>query len=223
MCGRYSLGRTDRLDWAGLGVAPLPDLAPHWNIAPGADVLAIREGGAGRQAVTLRWGLIPSWAKDPAIGHRLANARAESADMRTAFRDAFRLRRCILPADGFYEWEGLKGQKRRQPWRVEARDGGILALGAIWESWRDPEGDPLETCTILTVPANETIEPIHDRMPVIVARGDIAAWLSPKRSVGDAKALCHPAPDDLLDCWRVSFAINTATNDDATVAARVQA
>jgi len=219
MCGRYSLGKTDRLDWVRFGVAPLRDLAPHWNIAPGTDVLAIREGKNGRRATILRWGLIPGWATDPAIGHRLANGRAESADVKPAFRDAFRARRCLLPADGFYEWEGVKGQKGRQPWRVEPKDGSVVALGGLWDSWRDPGGEVRRTCTILTVPVNVALRHIHDRMPVIVAPDDFAAWLSRESALEDVKALCRPAPDDLLDAWRVSSAINTATNDDETVAA----
>lgn len=220
MCGRYSLGKTDRLDWGALRVVPVPRLVPHWNIAPGSDVLAIRETGRGREAAMLRWGLIPTWAQDPSIGRRLANARAESADKRTAFRDAFRARRCLLPADGFYEWEGHKGQRHRQPWRVEPAEGGIIALAAIWEPWRDHAGSVLETCSILTVPANEALEPIHDRMPVVLAPADFAAWLSPETGAGAAKVLCRPAPNDLFDTWRVSHAINTAANDDESVAAR---
>ena len=219
MCGRYSLGKTDRFEWGRFGVKPLPGLQPHWNITPSADVVAIRDGKDGREATWLRWGLIPNWAKDPTIGNRLVNARAESAHTKPAFESAFKSRRCLLPADGFYEWQVVPGQKRRQPWRVEAKDGALLALGALWESWRAPEGDARETCTILTVPVNASLEHIHDRMPVIVAASDFNTWLSRETSSDSAKSLCHPAPDALLTAWRISFAINAAANDDASVAA----
>lgn len=218
MCGRYSLGKTDRLDWGKFGVAPLPNLEPHWNIAPGAEVVAIREGVAGREATLLRWGLIPSWAKDPSIGNRLANARAETAHEKPAFRGAFRSRRCLLPADGFYEWQVVKGKKRKQPWRIEAKDGAILALGALWEAWREPGGATRESCTILTVPVNTALAHLHERMPLIVAPPAFAPWLAPETSTERARELCHAAPDALLAAWPVGLAVNTPTNDDPGLA-----
>lgn len=218
MCGRYSLGKTDRLDWVRFGVPAIRNLKPHWNIAPGADVVAIREGRFGREAATLRWGLIPNWSRDPAIGDRLANARAESAHEKPAFSAAFKARRCLLPADGFYEWQVVPGQKRRQPWRVEPTDGGVLALGGLWEHWRGADGEERETCTILTVPVNDALAHIHDRMPVIVAPAAFAAWLSRETSIARARELCRSTPGALLTAWRVSLAINAATNDSAAVA-----
>jgi putative SOS response-associated peptidase YedK len=218
MCGRYSLGKTDRVDWGKFGVAPLPNLDPHWNIAPGTDVVAIRECAAGREATLLRWGLIPSWAKDPSIGNRLANARAETAHEKPAYRSAFKSRRCLLPADGFYEWQVVKGEKRKQPWRIEARDGGVLALGALWESWRDPGGETHETCTVLTVPVNKALAHIHDRMPLIVAPCEFGAWLARDTSTERARELCDPAPEALLAAWPIGLAVNTPTNDDQSVA-----
>lgn len=218
MCGRYSLGKTDRVDWGTFGVAPLPSLDPRWNIAPGSDVVAIREGAAGREATLLRWGLIPGWAKDPAIGNRLANARAETAHEKPAFRSAFKARRCLLPADGFYEWQVVKGEKQKQPWRIEAKDGAILALGALWESWCEPAGETRETCTILTVPVNTSLAQIHDRMPLIVAPGEFAAWLARDTSVERAQEMCDSAPDALLAAWPIGLAVNTPTNDDPRVA-----
>jgi putative SOS response-associated peptidase YedK len=218
MCGRYSLGKADRVDWGSFGVAPLPNLVPHWNIAPGADVVAIREGAAGREATLLRWGLIPGWAKDAGIGNRLANARAETAHEKPAFRGAFKARRCLLPADGFYEWQVVKGEKRKQPWRIEATDGAILALGALWESWRDPGGETRETCTILTVPANTSLAQIHDRMPLIVAPRAFTAWLARDTSTERAKELCVEAPEVLLAAWPIGHAVNTPTNDGPGIA-----
>lgn len=219
MCGRYSLGKSDRLDWARFGVPAIPNLKPRWNIAPGTDVVAIREGKFGREAATLRWGLIPNWSRDPAIGHRLTNARAESAHEKPAFSAAFTARRCLLPADGFYEWQVVPGRKRKQPWRVEPADGGVLALGGLWEHWRGAEGEERETCTILTVPVSDALAHIHDRMPVIVAPAEFGAWLARETSVERARDLCRSAPGALLTAWRVSLAINAATNDDQSVTA----
>lgn len=217
MCGRYSLGKTDCVDWGGFGVAPVPGLVPHWNIAPGSEVVAVRASTRGREVVLLRWGLIPIWAKDPSIGNRLVNARAESAHTTPAFRDAFAARRCLLPADGFYEWQVVPGQKRKQPWRIAALDGGTLALGALWESWRDPAGGTRDTCTILTVPVNDALREIHDRMPVIIGPRNYGSWLAVDSPIEQARALCRPAPNAALQAWRISMEINAAVNDGESV------
>ena len=231
MCGRYSFGKTDRADWVRFGVPAVPNLAPNWNISPGSAVLAVRErtvpgahaardsaAAVQRETALLRWGLVPAWASEPAIGNRFVNARAESAHERTAFREAFRARRCLLPADAFYEWQAIPGQKRKQPWRVEPVDGGLLALGALWESWRGRAGEAIESCTILTVPANASLGQIHDRMPVIVAPGAFNAWLSPETPHDRVRDLCRPAPDTALKAWRISLDINIAANNDAGLA-----
>ena len=123
MCGRYSFGKLDRVDWGKFGVPPVPDLPPRWNISPGANVIAVRHGAEGNETAALRWGLIPSWAKDPAVGRKLANARAETAHEKPSFRAAFRARRCLLPADGFYEWQVVPRHRHRLPWRIERADG----------------------------------------------------------------------------------------------------
>jgi len=217
MCGRYSLGRTDRMDWAALGIADIPALDPRWNIAPGTEVLAIRHAGEGNEAAYLRWGLIPSWAKDPSIGHKLANARAETAHEKPSFRAAFKARRCILPADGFYEWQAVAGQRKKQPWRIEATDGAILALGGLWEFWRDPEGKKVETCTVLTVPVNDRMRHIHERLPLILPRHDWHRWLSPHTTVDKARELLHAPPDDSLTAWRISDRVNAVSNDDESL------
>jgi putative SOS response-associated peptidase YedK len=219
MCGRYSLGKTDRLDWGRFGVKPFPGLVPRWNIAPGTPVLTIRQTDEGlREATALKWGLIPARSQDPTRGGGIVNARAESAHEKPAFRAAFRARRCLLPADGFFEWQTAPGAKRRLPWRVEDADGGVFALGGLWELWRQPGAEPLETCTILTVPANRLLERIHDRMPVIVAPGDYDRWLSPITALDDARALCRPADENTLKVFRVGFAVNTPANDTPEVA-----
>ena len=222
MCGRYSLGRTDTFDWSAFGVAPGGGLVPRWNIAPGTDVLAVREGDGGRETALLRWGLVPGWSRDASIGRRLANARAESAHEKTSFRAAFASRRCMLPADGFYEWQQVPGEKRKQPWRIERAGGGGLALGALWEHWRGPDGVTIESCAILTVPANAALSHIHDRMPVIIATADMPDWLARTADLTTARALCVPAPDGLLATWRISTAVNVPGRDDASVAAPVE-
>ncbi|MBI1809443.1 MAG: SOS response-associated peptidase [Gemmatimonadetes bacterium] len=217
MCGRYSLGRTDRMDWASFGVAPLDQLVPRWNIAPGTDVLAIRHAGDDHETAWLRWGLIPSWAKDPAIGHKLANARAETAHEKPSFRAAVKARRCLLPADGFYEWQVVAGTRKKQPWRIERTDGAILALGALWEFWRDAAGEKIETCTVLTVPVNEALAHIHDRLPLILEPRDWNRWLSPHTTVDKARELLHAVPDDTLSAWRISDRVNTVSHDDPSL------
>ncbi len=205
MCGRYSLGRNDRIDWEQLGVPRIPDLLPRWNIAPTMPVLAVRERAGStdgaRETAWLKWGLIPSWAKDATICAKLMNARSDTAAEKPSFRSAFKARRCILPADGFFEWQGVPGARKKQPWRLEDVDGRILALGALWERWTPPEGDPIETCTILTTDVSPGLAHIHDRLPVIVAPGDWAAWLSPRTPREEVQALCHTPPDGTLNAW----------------------
>jgi putative SOS response-associated peptidase YedK len=243
VCGRYSFGKTDRIDWVRFGVPPVPDLFPRWNIGPGSMVLAVREGretaasiataatharrgakaGAAfihsREVADLRWGLIPGWSRDASVGNRLANARAESAHEKPSFRNAFEARRCVLPACGFYEWQGVAGQKRKQPWRIEPAAGGFFSLGALWERWHGPDGDERETCTILTVPASRALAHIHDRMPVLIDDADLGDWLSHATPLERARALCVSGPDDRCVAWCVSMAINAPANNDPSVAA----
>ena len=219
MCARYSLGKTDRLDWGKFGVYKVPALVPRWNVAPGTDVLVIRDvREKGREATTsIKWGLIPYWAKDPKVAHQHINARAETAHEKSAFEGAFKTRRCLLPADGFFEWQTVPGQKRRLPWRAEPADGGILALGGLWDRWKSPEGELVETCTILTVPPNRALAPIHDRMPVLIAPADYERWISEETPLAEARALCAPAGDEELRAFRVSFAVNSSENDEEAV------
>jgi putative SOS response-associated peptidase YedK len=182
MCGRYRQARGPR-EVAEFfeAVNPLPNRAPSWNIAPTQDALVVRrhpETGA-RHLDTLRWGLVPHWAKDPAIGARMINARAETLAERPAFRDAFaRGRRCLVPADGFYEWRKGDGPKApKQPYAVALRDGAPMALAGLWEGWRGPGGEVVRTFAIITTDANEKLRALHDRMPAILPRDTWAAWL----------------------------------------------
>ncbi len=221
MCGRFSNRFTwkelhERLDLIG---TPL-NLRPRYNVAPTQDVAAVRAAEQGRTLAMLRWGLIPSWAKDHAIGHKLINARSETAAEKPSFRSAFRHRRCLIPADGFYEWQRRGGT--RQPWLFGLRDGAPMIFAGLWDRWTVPEGaaltgslaerspgDAVETCTILTTAANETVAPVHGRMPVILAPNAWDAWLT-----GDAVPL-GPYPAEDMTAHPVSTHVNRPANDDA--------
>ncbi len=218
MCGRF----TNRLAWKALQERLDPigtplDLRPRYNAAPGQDVAVAR--AAGRTLAMLRWGLIPAWAKDPAIGHKLINARSETAARKPSFRSAFRHRRCLIPADGFYEWQRRGGT--RQPWLFGFRDGAPLVFAGLWERWTVPggaalagllagrsPGDTVETCTILTTAANETVAPVHGRMPVILPPDAWAAWLA-----GEETPLA-PYPADDMTAHPASTRVNRPANDD---------
>ena len=220
MCGRYTNRFTweelhERLDLIG---TPL-NLRPRYNVAPSQDVAVARATGEGRSLAMLRWGLIPSWAKDHAIGHKLINARSETAAEKPSFRSAFRHRRCLIPADGFYEWQRRGGT--RQPWLFGLRDSAPMVFAGLWERWTVPEGaaltgslaerspgDAVETCTILTTAANAAVAPVHGRMPVILAPDARDAWLT-----GEEVPL-GPYPADAMTSHPVSTHVNRPANDD---------
>jgi putative SOS response-associated peptidase YedK len=199
-------------------LADVPQLQFRFNIAPTQDVATIRVAGeAGqRQLSMLRWGLIPSWAKDPSMGARMINARAETVAQKPSFRSAFRRRRCLVPADGFYEWQ--KQGRRKQPFYFRRRDDQPFALAGLWEPWwEDEQRDqpPLETCTIITTEANELSRPIHDRMPVILEAGDYDLWLDPDvQATEPLEALLKPYDASQLRVDPVSTRVNNVRNDD---------
>jgi putative SOS response-associated peptidase YedK len=221
MCGRYSLTTTIEEMRRLLGfIGPLPNLPPRYNIAPTQNVPTVRlarEGG--RELALLRWGLIPSWAKDVEIGARLINARGESVAEKPSFRDAFKKRRCLVPADGFYEWQAAPGGKI--PHRVGLAGGTpeampLFAFAGLWEHWdKAADGKPIETCAIITTDANERLRPIHERMPVILAPEDYGHWLDPATSHADAQARLKPYPSDAMVAYEVSTRVNAVRNDDA--------
>jgi putative SOS response-associated peptidase YedK len=190
---------------------------PRFNIAPGQDVAAVRLGDDGsRQLCALRWGLIPSWAKDPSIGNRLINARGETVAEKPAFRRAFEHRRCLVPADGYYEWKTIGKGLGKQPYFIRLRDDEPFALAGLWDRWQDPSGVAGETCTIVTTAANELTAPIHDRMPVIVAPDDYAVWLGPGRLEADAwERMARPYPGERMTMYPVSTRVNQPRNDSA--------
>ncbi|MFP6743740.1 MAG: SOS response-associated peptidase [Alphaproteobacteria bacterium] len=215
MCGRFTL-RTPAYKLAeAFGVEVHANLAARYNVAPSQDVAALRTGPDDqRELVMLRWGLVPGWAKDPAMGNRMINARAETVAEKPAFRAAFRQRRCLIPADGFYEWQKTPDGSK-QPYLIARPDGEPFVMAGLWEHWAPAGEEPLETCAIITTEANDTLAPIHHRMPVIVTPGDHDAWLDPAPPSAEAlTALLRPAPDDTLAALAVDRHVNNARHDD---------
>ena len=215
MCGRYTLRTSPQQLGLQFGLDAVPQLRPRYNIAPTQRVPVVRAAPSGeREWVELRWGLIPSWSKEPPSGAPLINARSETAASKPTFRAAFRQRRCLLPADGFYEWQKLP--TRRQPFHIHRPDGGPFGLAGLWEQWHDAGGQKIETCTILTTAANELLRPLHERMPVIVAPADYAAWLDPGvTDVAQVEPLLSSAAADELVITPVSTRVNSIVHDDA--------
>ena len=225
MCGRFVQASSPQLLAEHFHVdelAPAAPGTPSWNVAPRAEVLSIVERDGRRRLDRLRWGLVPSWAADPSVGDRMINARAESVMEKPAFRTALERRRCVIPADGFYEWQASGGT--RQPRYIRARSGAPLAFAGLWEVWRDPDAPDasrLHTCSVITTDANTTIAPIHDRMPVMLDESEWADWLDrDDRDVARLVGMLDPAPDDLLECWPVSHRVNRTQNDDVRLIER---
>ncbi len=191
----------------------MPDLSPRYNIAPSQQIAVVRQqNGGDRELTSLRWGLIPSWSKDSAIGYKMINARSETVHEKPSFKQAFHARRCIIPASGFYEWE--KAGKEKIPHYIHLRDGDIISLAGLWERWKSPEGKELETCTILTTAANSLVKKLHDRMPVILHRAEFDIWLDRDiDDVGRLAELFHPYPADQLEEYVVSTDVNSPMND----------
>ncbi len=218
MCGRFMLTIVeDRLDKL-LGVDfAVWELISRYNVAPTQPVLAVRQNGGKRESVMLRWGFVPSWAKDVAIGNRMINARSETAHEKPAFKNAFKRRRCLIPADGFYEWRRTEkggGAKGRQPYLITMADEQPFAMAGLWEHWQDPAGNELETCTILTTAANAMVGELHDRMPVILDPEDYSNWLDTStEDITTAKALCRPYPAELMMHRPVTTYVNNARHE----------
>ncbi len=214
MCGRFSLS-TPIADLADLFDADADGLVrtpARFNLAPTETVVAVRAEGGKRRLVGLRWGLIPNWVSQPGSLPLMINARAESLGARPAFRDLLPRRRCVVPADGFYEWRTEGG--RRQPYFVRARDGAPLALAAIWDAWRG-EGAPIESCAIITTDANSLLRALHDRMPAIVAGDGLDAWLDPATGyTGDLERSLRPFDPARLEVFPVSARVNRVGVDD---------
>ena len=219
MCGRYSLILTigelqNRFEFDGERLG----YAPGYNIAPTQNVLTV-VGGESRRGGYMRWGLIPLWAKDMSIGSRMINARSETVAEKPSFRNALRRRRCLVLADGFYEWQRVGKSKR--PMRIVMRSGEPFAFAGLWETWRDPEGTVIPSCTIITTTPNDLLRPIHNRMPVILPRDIEDFWLD--ESVDDPAALTSvltPYPDDAMEAYEVSSLVNSVANKGPEVIER---
>jgi len=211
VCGRFAFYSPKEAVLAVFGVKLPFDVVPHYNCAPTQLVAAIRAGENGEpEGVKFRWGLVPSWARDAAIGNRMINARAETLAEKPAYRNAFRRRRCVVLASGFYEWHDPGTGK--VPHYIAPADGRPLALAGLWERWTQGEA-PLETCTIVTTAANRVVARLHQRMPVIIPPDALRAWLEPGQPAEVLAALLRPAPDDLLTWHAVSRAVNSPAND----------
>lgn len=219
MCARYEVSAPPQ-DLADLfGLAAAPDVKPRWNAAPTQMLPVVRQDEQGaRHLDLLRWGLVPAWADDVKIGHKMINARAETAATKPSFRTALRKRRCLVPVTGFYEWTGEKGEKRASIFR--RKDGRPFALAGLWETWKGGGGEPVVSFTILTTNANELVAKLHDRMPVIVDEKAFATWLDPHVDApAMLKPLLVPAPASVLKCTEVGTAVNDPRHDDPSCSA----
>ena len=207
MCGRFILTASGEVLAARFDLPAALDLPPRYNVAPGQPIGAVRIAGAGgREWVLLRWGLVPAWAPEPKTSYSTINARAETAAEKPAFRQAFRRRRCLIPADGFYEWQAVG--KGKQPYCIAPADGQPLAFAGLWERW-ERDGQVLESATILVTQANALLAPIHDRMPAILDPAAEARWLDPHVTDPAAlRPLLVPCPPARLRLWPVGTAVN---------------
>lgn len=212
MCGRYSLHSNPEVIALYFKLGLMPEIKPSYNIPPSSKVLIIRvDKEQERVADLYRWGLIPGWAKDPAIGNKLANARGETVAEKPSFRNAFKRGRCLIPASGFYEWKALKGGK--QPYYIYPVDADLFAFAGLTERWNGPDG-PVYSCAIITTGSNELMRRIHDRMPVILDPADHAAWLDPgNHATGKLQELLNPYPAEAMAAHAVSIRVNMPKHD----------
>jgi putative SOS response-associated peptidase YedK len=219
MCGRYVIKSPPEVLRALFGYLEQPNFPARYNVAPTQPVPVVRMWEGRRQFALVRWGLIPAWVKDPRTFSLLINARGESVNDKPAFRNAMKRRRCLFPADGFYEWR--REANAKQPFFIHARDDSPLAFAGLYETWTGPNGEEQETAAIVTTAANRTLAPIHDRMPVIVPPEAQDFWLDPNVDAETASAAIVPARDDLLEAYEISIAVNRTVNDSPDLIARV--
>lgn len=235
MCGRFTLRASASVVAEYFAIFEMPPFAPRFNIAPTQPAPVVRLTPAtsthgqthgpthgethddscptAREFAWLRWGLIPGWAQDPAVGDRMINARAETAAQKPAYRAAMRRRRCLVAADGFYEWQG--SGRAKQPYFIHRPDDSLFAFAGLWEAWEGADHSAVESCTILTTEPNELMRPIHDRMPVILSPGDYQQWLDTDRSTPEqVAALLRPCPAEQMRADPVSTWVNSPTHDD---------
>jgi putative SOS response-associated peptidase YedK len=214
MCGRYTLLSNVEAIRRLFALPPFDErlVIPRYNIAPTQPIVVVRRGFRGREVVPMRWGFVPAWAKDPKDLSLMIIARAEGIASKPAFRNAFLRRRCLIPASGFYEWQ-QRGKTAGQPYAVRPKDGELIAFAGLWETWFGNDGSEIDTAAIVTVPCNDCLRPLHDRMPAIIEPADFEAWLSERTHPAEAQSLLKPAPEDLLRYAPVSTRVNSAAND----------
>lgn len=216
MCGRFTYATAPEITAEFFELTSVPELKPRYNIAPTqpVPVILVSAEDSCRKLRPLHWGLIPHWAKDPGIGARMINARAETVATKPAFRAAFRERRCLIAADGFYEWQKLP--RGKQPFYIRLSNAEPFAFAGLWEHWEGPDGAGIGSCTILTTEPNEVLRPIHNRMPVILHPKDFSKWLDRATKQTNAlEALLRPYPTEAMTAYPVSTRVNSPTRDDA--------
>ncbi|MER3492956.1 MAG: hypothetical protein C4323_11835 [Mastigocladus sp. ERB_26_2] len=216
MCGRFTLSVFPEVLTQIFEVEKVPDFKPQYNIAPTQMVLVVLYNSEGhkREIQRLRWGLIPSWAKDQSMGARLINARAETVAEKPAFRRAFKRQRCLVVADGFYEWQQQDGKK--QPYYFRLSDGKPFGFAGLWEEWQSPKQEQIKSCTILTTQANELLQMVHDRMPVILQQENYDVWLDPQvHDVELLQPLLRPYPSEAMTSYPVTTLVNSPKNNSA--------
>ena len=223
MCGRFRQSRSQKQLEEHFEAEGDVEVIPHYNIAPTQSVSVIRQNlkEPVRELSLVRWGLIPSWAKDSSGAARMINARSETASNSPTFRDALKFRRCLIPADGFYEWQRMG--KIKQPYCFEVNEGELFAFAGIWDQWTDVRGNTIETCAILTTTPNAVTAPVHDRMPVILESDHYDLWLDPgMRNLSAASDMLKPYDARLMRCYPVSTRVNQVANDDEECAAPIK-
>ncbi|MBE3071621.1 MAG: SOS response-associated peptidase [Acidobacteria bacterium] len=223
MCGRFTLTATPTDIKEAFPEVEVPsDLAPRFNIAPSQPVAVIANTGVNRVEL-YRWGLVPSWAKDPGIGDRLINARAETIAEKPSFRRVYRRRRCLVLADGFYEWRQEPGNRLKTPMYIRLASGRPFAFAGVWDVWRPPEGDLLHSCAIITTAPNALMQVIHNRMPVILPQDAYTRWLDPNEQPPEnLDTLLAPFPADAMTAYPVSRFVNSPQNEGPGCIAAVQ-
>ena len=220
MCGRYSLVANlqdleKRFDFSGVSIS----YQSRFNVAPSQAVLSVTNNGSSNEVGLMKWGLIPRWSKDTKMASSMINARAESIDQKISFKEPFLKRRCLIPADGFYEWTRNNDQK--VPMRITLKSGEPFGFAGLWETWLSNNTDPITTCTIITTKANELMAPIHHRMPVILPRESEDIWLDPSNKDPKLlKELLSPYPSGEMEAYTVSTLVNSPSNDSPDVIAR---
>jgi len=222
MCGRYSLTELNRI-LRRLGIQD-PEFVfnPRYNIAP-SQMAPVIVRDATDKVQMMKWGLVPSWAKDPSIGHKLINSRAETIGEKPSFRKAFQSRRCLIPADGFYEWQVVPGSKSKIPTRIILKDENPFVIAGLWEKWKRPDGTTLNSFSIITTKANHLLAPIHDRMPVVLQEKDVESWLNPLTPPDQLSSLLVSYPEELMEFFEVSSRVNSPSNDTPEIIQRIVA